>query len=149
MTVNAALSGSVFTAAMTGNGYASLSAASGNAGSATLLATGVSDLSAATAFQEGSSPVTISFAASADGALAYTATEGSATIGSGPVDTSDGATPTIDLDGVELQLSGTPADGDSFTMAPSRPQSVFAMVQQIQSALSAPGLPPRWRRCAS
>ncbi|KEP68344.1 hypothetical protein DL1_12410 [Thioclava dalianensis] len=145
MTVNAALSGSIFTNALSGNSYASVAAASGNTGSATILATGIGNTAAAIAFQQSSTPVTLSFASSANGAMTYTAISGSATLASGVVNTSDGATPTISVDGVQLTLSGAPANGDSFAVKPSRPQSIFAMVKGIQQALAAPGTTPAAR----
>ena len=49
------------------------------------------------------------------------------------------------MNGVELSLSGQPAAGDSFTVAPSRPQSIFSLVQQIQGALASPGTTPAAR----
>lgn len=139
VTVNAALSGSVFTNALSGNGYASVSAASTNTGDATLLATGVVTASSATAFQEGNTPVTLTFGSSAGGKTTYTATMGSATIGSGPVNNSNGASTTVTLKGVEFKLSGQPAAGDTFTINPARPQSVFALAKKISSALASPG----------
>ena len=145
VTVNAALSGAVFTNAAAGNGFASVSATGSNTGSATLMATGISDAAAATAFQSGATPVTLSFASSANGGLSYTATSGSATLGSGPVKDSNSAATSITVDGVELSLTGQPAAGDSFTVAPSRPQSIFDLVKQIQTALASPGTTPAAR----
>lgn len=145
VTVNGALSGSIFTNAPTGNGFASVSAAASNAGAATVLATGVGNAASATAFQEGNALVTLSFAASANGGTTYTATSGSSTLSSGPIDTSNGATPTVTLNGVQFTVSGDPAPGDSFTIVPSRPQSIFAMVKSVQQALTTPGTTPATR----
>ncbi|GHD98108.1 hypothetical protein U879_11790 [Defluviimonas sp. 20V17] len=145
VTVNAALSGDVFTNARSGNGFASVTASASNTGSGTVMATGVSDAAAAAAFQSGSTPVTLAFSSSANGAVSYTATSGSSTIGSGPVNTANGASTTITLDGVELTVAGQPKAGDSFTMAPSRPQSIFDLVKQIQTALASPGTTPAVR----
>lgn len=145
VTVNAALSGSVFTNVASGNGFASVSAAASNTGSATVMATGVSNASAATAFQSGSTPTTLAFSSSANGAVSYTATSGGSTIGSGPVNTANGASTSITLNGVELTVSGPAKAGDSFTVAPSRPQSIFDLVKQIQTALASPGTTPAAR----
>lgn len=145
VTVNAALSGSVFTNAATGNGFASVTAGASNTGSATVLATGVADATAARAFQGGSTPVTLSFASSANGATTYTATSGGSTIASGPITAGNGDSTTITLDGVELTLQGQPAAGDSFTVAPSRTQSIFDMVKQMKDALTATGTTPSKR----
>jgi len=145
VTVNAALSGSVFTNALSGNGYASVSASSANTGSATILATAVGTASSATAFQHGNTPVTLSFSSSAGGKTIYTATMGSATIGSGPVNVANGASMTLTLKGVEFKLSGQPVTGDTFTIAPARPQSIFDLARKISAALSSPGTTPASR----
>lgn len=135
VSVNAALSGSVFTGALSGNGYASVGGASTNSGTGTFLPVGVVNESSAAAFQQGSKPITIKFSAGASGGLAYQATQGGSVISSG------GATSgqNIALDGIEYKLSGTPSSGDSFTISPARPQSVFGLAQTIQGALASPG----------
>ena len=46
---------------------------------------------------------------------------------------------TLQLGGVNYELTGTPAANDSFTIAPSRPQSAFALLQNIYTALSTAG----------
>jgi flagellar hook-associated protein 3 FlgL len=43
---------------------------------------------------------------------------------------------TISFNGLQVTLSGAPASGDSFTVAPSTNQSIFATVQNIVSALN-------------
>jgi flagellar hook-associated protein 3 FlgL len=144
VSVNAALSGSVFTNGLAGNGYATVSAASANTGSATLLATGISSANAATGFQTGSKNISVSFSSSG-GHISYKAVSGSATLGSGPVNTANGNQQTITLDGVQFSLSGTPTAGDSFVIAPSRKQSVFSLVQKMVTALSSPGTTPASR----
>ncbi|HUC18044.1 MAG TPA: flagellar hook-associated protein FlgL [Acetobacteraceae bacterium] len=135
ITVNAALSGTAFTGGFSGDGFASVAAASGNTGTATFLPVGILNDSSATQFQQGSKPITISFSTNASGQATYTATQGSATISSGPAKPGEDIT----LDGVQFELSGTPASGDNFTIAPARPQSVFALIQGIQNALATPG----------
>jgi flagellar hook-associated protein 3 FlgL len=144
VTVNAALSGSVFTNALSGNGYASISAAATNTGSATLLATGIDNAGSATSFQSGSKSVTVSFGSSA-GKTTYKAVSGSATLSSGVVNTSNGNQQTIVVDGIQLSLAGNPQAGDQFTVAPARPESVFSLVQKMQKALSSPGTTPASR----
>jgi flagellar hook-associated protein 3 FlgL len=47
---------------------------------------------------------------------------------------SQGAEPAFDY-GASVTVSGTPADGDRFTLAPSTPQSVFATVAKLVGAL--------------
>lgn len=135
ITINAALSGSPFLSGYSGDGYASVTAAAANTGAATLLAVGVTDESEAAGFQEGSQPITVAFSTTSSGTIEYTATEGSATIASG----SAASGQDITLDGIQFALSGTPASGDSFTVSPARPQSVFSLVQTIETALASPG----------
>ena len=135
ITINAALDGSTFTQAMSGNGYASVTASASNTGDSTLLPVGVTQQSAATAFQQGSTPVTVAFATGASGALNYTATQGGVAISTGAVSSGSDIT----LNGIQFSLSGAPASGDQFTIAPSRPQSVFALFQSLQTALASPG----------
>jgi flagellar hook-associated protein 3 FlgL len=141
ISVNAALSGSAFTSGLSGNGYASVTGATTNSGTATLLPVGLSNEAAAAAFQQGSQPITVTFATGATGALVYQASQGGVTIGSGPA--SSGGN--IALDGVEYSLSGTPQVGDSFTIAPARQESVFGLTQTIQQALATPGYTPAQR----
>lgn len=133
--VNAATDGTPFLNALTGNGYASVTASASNTGSSTLLAVGVSQQSAANAFQQGTASTVVSFSAGATGGLTYTATQGGTTIATGPISSGNNIT----LGGIEFQLSGTPATGDQFTIAPARPVSVFDTFQKIQSALASPG----------
>ena len=45
----------------------------------------------------------------------------------------------IQFRGVSLTLSGTPADGDSFTLGASQPQSVFATAQKIAGLVAGYG----------
>jgi flagellar hook-associated protein 3 FlgL len=141
ISVNAALSGSAFTSGLSGNGYASVTGATTNSGTATLLPVGLSNEASAAAFQQGSKPITVTFATGATGTLVYQASQGGVTIGSGPA-TSGG---NIGLDGIEYSLSGTPQLGDSFTISPARPQSVFDLTQSIQQALATPGYTPAQR----
>ena len=135
VTINAALSGTPFLNGYSGDGYASVTAAASNEGAATLLPVGVVNEGEATSFQQGPMPITIAFSTTASGKSEYTATEGSATIASGSAQSGQDIT----LDGVQFALSGAPASGDSFTVSPARPQSVFSLVQTIQNALASPG----------
>jgi len=43
----------------------------------------------------------------------------------------------LQVAGLDYQLNGTPAAGDSFTVSPSRPQSAFSLLQNIAATLSA------------
>lgn len=138
ISVNAALSGSAFTNGRSGNGYASVTGAGANTGTATLLPVGVSNEASAAGFQQGSKPINVTFSSSASGAVVYQASQGGVSLGSGPANSGGN----IALDGVEFKLSGAPAAGDSFTVAPARPQSLFGLTQSIQQALATPGNTP-------
>ena len=140
VTVNSALNGAVFMDGPSGNGFASVSAGTTNTGTATLVATGVSNQAAAGAFQTGNLAITVSFSSSG-GTESYVATQGGIKIGGGPVTTSTNSA-MLTLDGIQFKLSGTPNAGDTFVITPSRPQSVFSLVSGIQSALSSPGSTP-------
>lgn len=48
----------------------------------------------------------------------------------------------ISLAGMQFAISGTPANGDTFTVAPSTSQSVFTTLKQLVSTLQAPGGSP-------
>jgi len=107
-----------------------VSAASGNTGSGVVGATTVSNPAA---YNGGT--YAISFAAGG----AYQVTQGATVVATGTY--TDGGT--IAFNGVQVTLSGQPATGDSFTLAPSTNQSLFTTVQNLVSALqtgiSSPG----------
>jgi flagellar hook-associated protein 3 FlgL len=130
-TANTLANGEVFVNALAGNGYSTLSANSANTGTGTLLSEGIVQSAAAASFQAGTSPITLSFSGTPPN-LTYTATQGGNTIATGS--TSSGST--IQLAGQNFQLNGAPAAGDSFTIAPSRPQTSFDLLQNIASTLS-------------
>ena len=120
----------VFNQIKTGNGTFTVSAASGNTGSGVVGATTVSNPAA---YNGGT--YAISFAAGG----AYQVTQGATVVATGTY--TDGGT--IAFNGVQVTLSGQPATGDSFTLAPSTNQSLFTTVQNLVSALqtgiSSPG----------
>jgi len=130
--------GDVFVSGLTGDGIGNISAASGNTGSGQIIPQGTVNAPAANAFQAGSSPITLSFTTS--GAVtSYTATQSGATIATGPL---SGASTVVQLAGVDYQITGAPAAGDQFTIAPSRPQSAFALLKNIYNALASAGSTP-------
>lgn len=129
--------GEVFMSGLAGNGYATATAAAANTGDAILVSQGVANPAAAAAFQSGNAPVTLSFAAGANG-LTYTETQAGNVIGSG--DAASGMS--LQVAGLGYQLNGTPAAGDSFTISPSRPQSAFALLQNIAATLSQSAATP-------
>jgi flagellar hook-associated protein 3 FlgL len=112
----------VFNQIKTGNGTFTVSVNSGNTGSGIVGATTVSD---PTAYDGGT--YSIQFGA----AGAYQVLEGATVVTSGTY--TDGGT--IAFNGVQMTLSGQPAAGDSFSLAPSTNQSLFTTVQNLVTAL--------------
>jgi flagellar hook-associated protein 3 FlgL len=135
--VSSLANGEVFVNGLSGDGVASVSANAANTGSGVLIAQGVVNPAAASAFQAGSTPITVSFANGPNG-LTYTAAAGGNTISTG--DVTSGLS--LQLGGEDFQISGTPAAGDRFTLAPARPQSAFSLLQTVASALTAAGGTP-------
>jgi flagellar hook-associated protein 3 FlgL len=120
----------VFNQIKTGNGTFTVAPAAGNTGSGVVGATTVSNPAA---YDGGT--YAISFAAGG----AYTVNEGATVVATGTY--TDGGT--IAFNGVQVTLSGQPATGDSFTLAPSANQSLFTTVQNLvnalQTGISSPG----------
>jgi len=114
--------GTVFNQIKTGNGTFTIAATAGNSGSGIVGATTVSNPAAYTGG-------TYSIAFSAPGT--YQVTQGATLVTSGAY--TDGGT--IAFNGVQVTLSGQPATGDSFSLAPSTNQSLFTTVQNLVSAL--------------
>jgi flagellar hook-associated protein 3 FlgL len=129
--------GDVFMSGLAGDGFASVSASASNTGTGVLLSQGIASPAGASAFQSQSSPITLSFAQGASG-LTYTATQAGNTVATGAV----GTDTAIQLGGVDFELSGTPAAGDSFTVSPSRPQSAFTLLQNIANTLQSSSATP-------
>lgn len=116
----------VFMQLKSGDGNINVGAASANAGSATLSAAGVTDPG-----QYDGGSYTVSFS----GGQYQVRDSGNNVISSGSY--TDGTA--IQFRGVSLTLTGTPADGDSFTVGPSGAQSVFSTVQNLISLVQNPG----------
>ena len=112
----------VFNQIKTGNGTFTVSAAAGNTGGGIVGATSVSNPAA---YNGGTFAITFS----APGT--YQVTQGATLVAGGSY--TDGGT--IAFNGVQVTLSGTPAAGDSFALAPSGNQSVFTTVQNLVTAL--------------
>jgi flagellar hook-associated protein 3 FlgL len=136
--------GEAFMSGLEGDGYASVAANSTNTGSAILLSEGVSNVTAAGKFQQGGLPITLTFTSNGSGGYTYTATQTSGgtttTLQTGTV--ASGQTLDLTNVGVDFQLTGTPANGDSFTISPSKPQSVFSLLSNITSTLQNAGSTP-------
>jgi flagellar hook-associated protein 3 FlgL len=136
-TASTIANGDVFMSGLEGDGFASVTASASNTGTGVLLSQGIASPATASAFQSQSSPITLSFAAGASG-LTYTATQAGNTVATGAV----GTNTSLQLGGVDFELSGTPAAGDSFTVSPSRPQSAFTLLQNIATTLQSSSATP-------
>jgi flagellar hook-associated protein 3 FlgL len=136
-TASTIANGDAFVSSLSGDGIGEVTAAAGNTGSGQLIAQGTVSASAAAAFQSGTAPITVSVSNSG-GAIIYTATQGGTTLATGPAT----ANATLQLAGVNYELTGAPAAGDSFTITPSRPQSAFTLLQSISKVLSTAGSTP-------
>jgi flagellar hook-associated protein 3 FlgL len=112
----------VFNQVKTGNGTFTVTAAGGNTGSGIVGATSVSNPAA---YDGGT--YAISFTAPGT----YQVTEGATVVSTGSYTDGD----TISFNGVQVTLSGTPAAGDSFSLAASGNQSIFTTVQNLVTAL--------------
>jgi flagellar hook-associated protein 3 FlgL len=119
----------VFNQIKTGNGTFTVAATASNSGSGIVGATTVSNPAA---YDGGTYKITFGAAG------AYTVTEGATNVATGSY--TDGGT--IAFNGVQVTLSGQPASGDSFSLAPSTNQSVFTTVQNLVSALQTGGTSP-------
>lgn len=135
-TASTIANGTVFTSSLQGDGIGSITASSTNTGSGQVISNGVISASTADAFQQGNSPITITFGTGGT----YTASQGGSTISTGTLSTSAGTSGTsVQLAGVEYDITGSPASGDSFTIAPSRTQSVFTLLSNIYNAMATAG----------
>ena len=112
----------VFNQIKTGNGTFAVSANATNTGGGIVGATTVSNPAA---YDGGT--YSINFTAPGT----YQVLEGATVVTSGTYSDGD----SISFNGVQVTLSGTPAAGDSFTLAPSANQSLFTTVQNLVTAL--------------
>jgi flagellar hook-associated protein 3 FlgL len=120
----------VFNQIKNGNGTFSVTANSANSGTGLIGATTVSN---AAAYDGGT--YQIQFTPAGGGAYNIVNSTTLATVSSGTY--TDGAT--ISFDGLQIALSGTPATGDSFTLAPSANQSLFTTAQNLVNAVQSGG----------
>ncbi len=126
---------------MAGDGISTVSASTGNSGSGQVLQQGLVNASTASAFQQGNAPITVSFAVSGN-TTTYSATQGGATLSTGTLNSTSTGQTSVQLAGVDYEITGSPANGDSFTISPARPQSAFALLKQISDALASAGSTP-------
>ena len=122
----------VFQNIRTGNGTFTTAAASGNTGSGIIDPGSVTNAAALTNHN-----YRIDFSVSA-GVTSFTATD--QTLSPAAVVSSGNYTPgqTIAFDGLQFSLSGAPASGDSFNVAPSTNQSIFKTVSDLITTLNTP-----------
>jgi flagellar hook-associated protein 3 FlgL len=120
----------VFNQIKTGNGTFNVTPAAGNTGTGVIGATSVTDPA-----QWAGGTYSIEFTAPDT----YQVTNAGGTVVSTGTYTSGQA---ISFAGAQVTLSGEPATGDSFTVAPSTNQSVFTTVQNLATALQQSTLTP-------
>ncbi len=123
---------SVFEMNQTGNGIFATSATVGNAGAGVVSSGLVADASLLTGHNYS---VAFTVAAGVTSYDVLDATSG-ATLSSGNAYTSGQA---ITFDGLQLEIAGTPANGDSFSVTPSTNQSVFTTVKDLINLLKMDG----------
>jgi flagellar hook-associated protein 3 FlgL len=148
----------VFRRIPNGNGYFVTNYTAGNTGTATINAGTISDPSAwrnsatqnvAVKFSVNAGVTTYDLVDTVSGKSLLTGGAAPAAVGSQraylsgqPIDLkSQGAEPAFNLGG-SIAISGTPANGDSYALAPSSSQSVFSSVAKLVGALENGGTTP-------
>lgn len=135
----------VFTNVQAGNDGVTVTADANNTGGAYALAEGVTSISQVTAAALAGTQYDISFSG-AGSSLSYTVTSGHGAPGSAGYNASSGVVASgsyqpganINFSGIEVQVSGTPAAGDSFAVQPGSTTSLFQTVQSLITALGMP-----------
>jgi flagellar hook-associated protein 3 FlgL len=123
---------SVFMNIPAGNGTFTTSAASTNTGSGSIAAGTVTD---ASEWAAGAGTYTISFISP----TAYELVNSAGTVvNQGTYDSTTGGT--ISFNGIQVTLSGAPAAGDQFTVAPAGTSSAFATLQSLITTLNSTSL---------
>jgi flagellar hook-associated protein 3 FlgL len=119
----------VFQAIPSGNGVFSVASAAGNTGTAVVGQRTVTD---ATLYDGGT--YTISFPTAAT----YEVRDaGNVLVASGAFTTGTPVTPSIAFRGIQLEIAGQPAVGDTFQVTPSSSQDIFTTVQDFLTALDS------------
>ncbi len=124
---------SVFMNIPAGNGTFTTSAASTNTGTASIGPGTVTDASTWAA-AAASGPYTISFSSP----TAYVISDSAGPVTTGTYDSTTGGT--VSFNGIQVAISGTPAAGDSFTVASAGTSSVFATMQSLVNTLNSTDL---------
>jgi flagellar hook-associated protein 3 FlgL len=125
----------VFMNVPAGNGTFTTAAGTANTGTGVIDTGSVTDASAWSAASSAApGPYTITFTDSND----YTVTDAAgATVTSGTYNGSNGGE--VSFDGIEVGITGTPAAGDTFTVAAAGTQSVFATLDNLVGTLQGAG----------
>jgi flagellar hook-associated protein 3 FlgL len=125
----------VFMNIPSGNGTFTTAAASTNTGTGVIDAGSVTDAAAWNTAQTAvPGPYTISFTDATD----YTVTDSAGnTVATGTYNSTQGGS--IAVNGIAVGISGAPAAGDTFTVAPAGTQSVFNTLDNLVSALNGAG----------
>lgn len=121
----------VFMSIKGGNGTFQTAAASANTGTAVIGSTSVTDASAWTG-----GSYTITFTDASNYEIHDAADPTGPAIGTG---TYTGDSGVINFNGAQINLTGTPAAGDSFSVTPSSSQDVFSTVANLITAFETPG----------
>ncbi len=125
---------SVFMNILNGNGTFATNAAAANTGGGVIDAGSVANQAALTGDK-----YSIAFSVTA-GVTSYTVTDTttSATVGTANQPYTSGQA--ISFGGMQVTISGAPANGDTFTVAPSTNQSIFQTISNMVKVLSAPAV---------
>jgi len=135
----------VFMNAPAGTDGIAITADANNTGGAYVLAQGVTNISQVTAASLAGTEYDINFAQNAGG-LTYQVTSGTGTPGSAGYSATSGivasgtftAGSSLSFGGLQVQVTGTPAAGDSFAVQPGATTSLFQTVQNLITALGMP-----------
>jgi flagellar hook-associated protein 3 FlgL len=122
-----------------------VSAGGSNTGTAYAIANGVTNLSQVTAASLAGTQYDISFSGSGS-SLTYQVTSGHGTPGSAGYTSSSGviasgaytAGSDLTFGGIDIEVAGTPAAGDSFAVQPGATTTIFQTVQDLITALNMP-----------
>jgi flagellar hook-associated protein 3 FlgL len=136
----------IFMNVPTGNGSFSVAASGSNTGSAYATPGGVTNGSQLLAEHLAGTEFVVSFgAANPGGGLAYTVTSGAGSPGTSGFAATSGVVTSgtftsgsgLDFGGMSVTVTGSPATGDQFVVATSQNTSVFQILQNLATALTA------------
>ena len=122
--------GAAFESALGGNGTFMTSVPAGNTGTAVIKSATVQDHSLATKHN-----YSIAFS-NTSGTMEYSVIDNDNGTTVATKAYKDGAA--IEFDGIQISVSGTPANGDAINVAPATERSVFSMISELATALEQP-----------